>query len=73
VKALTSPDVAALHRIAVARKDTDKTDRILLAEAARTGQVDDTLGKRCGRKNGADVAKRVAKLRTLGYLPAATA
>lgn len=66
MKALTSRDVAALHTLAVRRGDLNPADRAALADIARTG----TIGAKYKTDPG---AKRVAKLRKLGYLPAATA
>ena len=73
MNALTSSEVAELHRIAAADSRLDKIDRTVLADAARTGVVDvEALAKRCGGRKPAEVGKRVAKLRAHGYLPAAS-
>jgi hypothetical protein len=74
VNALTSPEVAALHAIAKRDRRLAKPDRVILAEIARTGHVGrpEHLARSAGLKSPADAVNRVAKLRELRYLPAAT-
>lgn len=74
MKALTSPDVRALHAIALGDKRLNKPDRMILAEVARTGTARNPahLAKIAGLKSPAASTARVEKLRNLGYLPADT-
>lgn len=75
MKALTSPEVRALHTIARRDSRLSKADRVILAEIARTGHIGraEHLAKSAGLKKPADAAARVAKLRNLAYLPAVEA